>query len=67
MRVLLGFQKQKQTVLFPTSKGCLEAFKYLKPTNRHPLDVAGLFCFDGFFVYKNGFCFGTIIPIIMII
>ena len=27
-----------------TSKGCLlEAFEYIKPTSRHPLDVAGYF------------------------
>ena len=40
-------QRKSLCIIFflpATSKWCLlEAFKYIKPTNRHPLDVAGVF------------------------
>ena len=40
------------SVLLPTSKGCpplvfLMVFLYLKAFNKHPLDVAGMFCSSG--------------------
>ena len=41
---LEGFNEQTQLNLPATSKGCfLEAFNGIKPTNRHPLDVAASF------------------------